>query len=282
MSASNTDKFKKLSRRWVGQIGSGGVTDGVVTTIPLASATNLPTDTGVIVVIDRVDSNGTATPALEESTVGVVSGTNLISCVRGIEGTAQAHNAGAVVEILVTAKGYNDIIDGILVEHNQLGGHKDITASSVSVNSSVTACNLVASSVVSNSVTSRTTNQDLSLSSNGSGKLKRVSMVSDTIYDNGNSGSAISINWANGSTQKLTLTASTTLSYSNVSAGDYLSLWVVQGGSGSYSMAYPATTLQTGSAITALSTAVGSNDWRGIRAVASGTYHVVANSNALG
>ncbi|MDD5487281.1 MAG: hypothetical protein PHW65_06995, partial [Dehalococcoidales bacterium] len=96
MSAANTDKLKKLSRRWVGSVGAGGVADEAVTTIPLSSTTNLPTDTAVVAVIDRVDANGTATPSLEESVIGVVSGDNLINCVRGAEGTAQAHSAGAV------------------------------------------------------------------------------------------------------------------------------------------------------------------------------------------
>lgn len=123
--AANTDKFKKVSRRWVGQIGAGGVSDASVTTIPLSSATNLPTDTAVVIVIDRVDANGTATPSLEETIIGVVSGSNLINCVRGAEGTAQAHNAGAVAEVLLTAKGWNDFIDALLVSFNQDGTPKD-------------------------------------------------------------------------------------------------------------------------------------------------------------
>lgn len=127
MPAANTDKLKKLSKRWVGQIGAAGVSDNSTTTIPLSSTTNLPTDTAVVATIDRVDSNGTATPSLEEAVIGVVSGSNLVNCVRAAEGTAQAHNAGAVVEILVTAKGYNDIIDAFLVGHSQLGAHTDTT-----------------------------------------------------------------------------------------------------------------------------------------------------------
>lgn len=123
MAAAATDKFRKLSRRWVGQIGAGGVSDASTTTIPLASATNLATDTGVTIVIDRVDVNGVSTPSLEETVVGVVSGSNIVSSLRGVEGTAQAHSAGAVVEVLVTSDGYNDMIDGILVEHSQLGVH---------------------------------------------------------------------------------------------------------------------------------------------------------------
>ena len=150
MAAAATDKLKKLSRRWVGQIGAGGVADDSATTVPLSSATNLATDTAVVVVIDRVDANGTATPSLEETIIGVVSGSNLVNCVRGVEGTAQAHSAGAVVEVLVTAKGWNDLVDHLLVEHNQDGTHGAITGDSITA-SNVTAANVTASGTISSS-----------------------------------------------------------------------------------------------------------------------------------
>ena len=123
MAAATTDKLRKVARRWVGQIGSGGVADDTVTTIPLSSSTNLPTGTAVSVVIDRVDANGTETPTLEETSIGIVSSTNLVSCVRGEEGTAQAHDAGAVVEVLLTSNMWNDMVDWGVVEHSQLGVH---------------------------------------------------------------------------------------------------------------------------------------------------------------
>ena len=129
MSAANTDLLRKVSRRWVGQIGSGGVSDASVTTIPLSSTTNLPTATAVSVVIDRVDANGVATPTLEETVIGVVSSTNLVTCVRGEEGTAQAHDAGAVVEVLMTANMWGDLVDWGVTEHNQDGTHSDPTLS---------------------------------------------------------------------------------------------------------------------------------------------------------
>lgn len=131
MAAQNTDLLKKLSRKWVAQIGSGGVSDDTGTTIPLSTTTNLPSDTAVVATIDRVDSNGTKTASLEETVIGVVSGSNLINCVRGAEGTAQAHSAGAVVEILVTAKGWNDLIDHLLVQHTQLGVHTSALVTSL-------------------------------------------------------------------------------------------------------------------------------------------------------
>lgn len=131
MPAISTDLLKKLSRKWVGQIGAAGVTDGTVVTVPLSSTTNLVTDTAVVATIDRVDANGTKTPTLEETVIGVVSGSNLATCTRGAEGTAQSHTAGAVVEILVTAKGYNDIIDHLLVGHTQLGAHTSALVTSL-------------------------------------------------------------------------------------------------------------------------------------------------------
>jgi len=153
MAALNTDKFKKVSRRWVGQVGAGGVADASITTVPLASSTNLATDTAVVVVIDRVDANGTVTASLEETIIGIVSGSSLVSCVRGAEGTAQAHSAGAVVEVLVTAKGLNDLIDGLLVQHNQLGLHTNITACNVTASGTTTASHITASDITSRFIT---------------------------------------------------------------------------------------------------------------------------------
>ena len=136
--ATSNDKFKKLARKWVGSIGAGGVADGTVTTIPLSSSSGLPTDTAVVATIDRVDANGIATPSLEESVVGVVSGNNLVTCTRGAEGTAQAHSAGAVVEVLFTNKVWGDLIDGILAEHSQAGAHTTDTISEKTADAGVT------------------------------------------------------------------------------------------------------------------------------------------------
>ena len=131
MAAASTDKLRKTARRWVGQIGAGGVNDAITTTIPLSSTTNLPTDTGVTLVIDRVDANGASTPNLEETITGVVSGSNIITSVRGVEGTAQAHSAGAVVELLFSNTLWNDLITAHLVGFNQDGTIKSGTVLTV-------------------------------------------------------------------------------------------------------------------------------------------------------
>jgi hypothetical protein len=105
--------LQKGARRFTTQIGAAGVPDAVATTIPLVSTTGLPTDTQIEIVIDRTDGSGVLTPNKEEVVRGTVSGLNLINCIRGVEGTAQAHGAGATVNSFLTASMWNNVIDYI-------------------------------------------------------------------------------------------------------------------------------------------------------------------------
>ncbi len=123
--ASVNDKLMTLVPLWSGTIGTGGVSDASVTTVPLASASGLTEGSIYVVTIDRVDSAGTKTLSKREVVIGEVSGDNLINCLRGQEGTAQAHSAGAVVEVLFTAKQWNRLIEGIGAEHDADGTHMD-------------------------------------------------------------------------------------------------------------------------------------------------------------
>lgn len=191
MAASNTDKLRQLSRKWVGQIGSGGVSDAVVTTIPLAATTNLSSTTAVELVIDRVDSAGVKTPNKEETIVGVVSGSNIINCLRGVEGTAQAHDAGAVVEVLVTADGYNSIISHLLVGHNQDGSHgaSAIVASNLAA-SSVTAGRISASAVTAGTIAASAVNE-------GNLAFSVVTASSTTTFTNKTVGDTLSMTTGN-------------------------------------------------------------------------------------
>lgn len=125
---ANTDKFIKGARRFSTTIGAGGVADAVATTSPLTTVPSVFQDGDTIeFIVDRVSLTGVKTPSLEETIVGTVSGTNVIDCDRGVEGTAQEHAAGAVVEIKLTADVWNRVIEGILAEHLQSGLH-DIVA----------------------------------------------------------------------------------------------------------------------------------------------------------
>jgi microcystin-dependent protein len=100
--------IQKSARRFITQIGAAGVPDAIATTIPLVSTSGLPTDTEVEIIVDRTDSGNNFTPLKEEVIRGTVSGNNLINCTRGVEGTAQAHSAGAVVNQILTSSMWNE------------------------------------------------------------------------------------------------------------------------------------------------------------------------------
>jgi len=110
---------------WTGTLASS-IPDGTVTSFTLTSSSGLTNGETYVFTIDRVDANGTKTPSKKEAIVGTVSGSNVINCQRGAEGTAQAHSAGAIVEILFTAKHWNDLIDNYKTQHNSDGTHSKI------------------------------------------------------------------------------------------------------------------------------------------------------------
>lgn len=126
-----TDKFTK-SYSFL-QKSLAATIDDNDTTITLNNYTNIPTDTKVHFIIDRIDSNGNRTNSTRELCSGDCNGSNISNVTRGLHGTtAQSHSSGAIVEFVLSGAAWNDLIAGILVEHNQDGTHSDITATSVS------------------------------------------------------------------------------------------------------------------------------------------------------
>lgn len=121
MASAVTDKFRKVKSLFSTTTTAG--IDDTTGTIPLNSVSGLPTDTGITVTIDRVDSDGVATGRLERA-ICTISGSSLVNCVRGNDSTtAQSHPSGAVVEMVWDADSWNDAVDGILAEHTQAGLH---------------------------------------------------------------------------------------------------------------------------------------------------------------
>ena len=121
MAAANTDLFKKLTNNFSTTL-AGAIVGAGDTSMSLGSTTNLATDTGIVLVVDRVNASGVATPLLREYIKGTVSGTNVTSLVRGVgNSTAQAHASGAVVEQVVDQTTLNDTVNGILVHAKQDG-----------------------------------------------------------------------------------------------------------------------------------------------------------------
>ena len=115
----------KAKEVWTGTLASS-IPDGTTTSFTLTSSSGLTNGETYVFTIDRVDVNGTKTPNKKEVIIGTVSGSNVIDCIRGVEGTAQAHSAGAIVEILFTAKHWNNLIESFKAQHREDGSHKKI------------------------------------------------------------------------------------------------------------------------------------------------------------
>lgn len=142
MPASNTDKFKKARRRFSTTVGVGAFAQGA-TTLPLASTAGLDTDTAITLVIDPGTTN-------EEVITGVVSGSNIVNCLRAREGTTDtAHAAGETVTMYFTETHWDDLVEGVLTSLDQDGTLKAsaVDSSTVLASSVVTADKLATDAV---------------------------------------------------------------------------------------------------------------------------------------
>lgn len=136
---------------------------------------------------------------------------------RGISGSdsgAQAYVADDWFEVWVSS--YYQPTDGILVEHEADGTHDSA---------------LVAMLAGTQSFTGEKTFED---------KITINDERVETIYDNGNSGTSKTINWTNGASQKITLTGDCILSFSNATAGGFLTLFIDVNATGGYTLTLPS------------------------------------------
>jgi len=139
MAPQTTDLLKKYKSLFSTTL-STGIGTGTGDTITPASVTGLPTDTLITLTFDRVDSGGVATPTKLERIQGIISGGNFTSYTRGVDGTTeQAHSGGAVIEMIWNADDWNDAVDWGLTQHNQLGGHTNITASNITASATTSS-----------------------------------------------------------------------------------------------------------------------------------------------
>lgn len=182
MAASASDKARKtysyLQKTLNAQIND---TD---TTLTPNNVTNIPTDTGVSFVVDRVDSSGTKTPTKRELMTGRVSAGTLTGLIRGQQGTtAQTHAANAVIEFVNSGSMWNDLIDFMLQDHsNPNGNHKTLTddngnewlerGSVASAVNQIKISNAATGNAPSVEAKGDDTNVNLNLKTQGSGRIQ--------------------------------------------------------------------------------------------------------------
>lgn len=138
MAASATDYFSKAYQRLTTTLSADKAI--AASSMTLNSATNWPTTTGIKAAVYTLDSNGNINTSTFCVYRGTVSGSS-VSNLTLVEGTDQLHSAGAVVSLLFTATHWNDLINGLLVEHTQTGTHTLGSTSTITSSKVVTGLN---------------------------------------------------------------------------------------------------------------------------------------------
>lgn len=113
----------------ISETGSFSISDDWSTILSGMSATRPVTFT-----IDRLDANQVKTPTKREYiTATGISGTTISGLTRGVGGsTAQAHSAGAIVEVTLDVTAIASITDTFLVGHTATGEHASMTIAGTS------------------------------------------------------------------------------------------------------------------------------------------------------
>lgn len=212
-------------------------TAGVGDPITFDDVDGIPNLPGVL-VINRVDSSGTATAVKREYIeYSGTSGTTVLITTRNVDGSNSAltHAVGSIVEFIPDVTWADRIYDALagLVDVNDTSV---INSSLVTLTGTQTLTNktLTAPRLGGALITSATLSGVLAGNATLPGTITltdlNVGSRKTKIYDNGNAGASLAINLNNGETQKLTLTTTlATISLQNMEEGDYLSLYAIQG-----------------------------------------------------
>jgi hypothetical protein len=258
------------------------LTSGETATITFATSvsSDLQASSSIpgILVIDRVDVNGTLTPSLTEyiSFEGV-SGSTVTGLVRGLGGTsAQGHSIGAIVEFVPDVVWADSLNDVITTQHNADGTHKTLSAISlvsVTINNSI----LNNISFAGNSLVS--VNIDSSVFANGT--ITNASLVSITTVNRAYipveqkfiSTATSTFDFAFSNIHSLTLSAATTtLSFANPVSGQAVITRLGQDGTGGRRAVFPSTIYWAGGTTPTLTSTASKTDVFGFLCTASGFY----------
>jgi hypothetical protein len=67
-----------------------------------------------------------------------------------------------------------------------------------------------------------------------------ITPVVTTEYDNGSQGGTYNIDWSKGDRQKVNITSAITFTFSGAAEGQTLTLWMLEGGVGGFTIAFPS------------------------------------------
>ena len=213
--------LRKYKSRWSSTSNSFGT--GTGETITPASVTGLPTG-NITLTFDRLVTGKI------ECITGYISGGNFVIVARGVDGTTEQAHTSPTVEMVWNAADWNDAIDSILAQHTASGTHTTITASSINGNTVPTGTDTVALLTASQTLTNKTLTSPTI-----------ATPVVKTAYAIGAAGTTETVNWANGDLQTMTLDENVTITFSNAVAGQRLTLFLLQDGTGTNTITFADT-----------------------------------------
>lgn len=160
MPASPQDFYKKVGANTVTTLAAPGK-NLAATSINVGATTNYPTDTGIVVGIRVVDSNGTIVPGTYTEWNAVVASSTAITIEAvPVYGTDQVYPAGSLTQVflMVSSSLHNQMVDGLLVSHDQDGKLKAgaISNSNMLANNTVTTPAITDASVTAEKITTPT------------------------------------------------------------------------------------------------------------------------------
>jgi len=123
--SSTSDKFKKVGAGTVTTLAAPGKATGA-TSINVASTTNYPSDTGIVIAIRVVDSDGELVAGTYTEYSAIVTSETALTIVgTPVYGNDQAYSAGTTTQVFVPTSAYaqSTLVGGILVGHGQDGKH---------------------------------------------------------------------------------------------------------------------------------------------------------------
>lgn len=197
---------------------------------------NLP---GVL-VINRVDSSGTATPSKREYIeYSGTSGTTVLITTRNVDGSNSAltHAVGSIVEwipdVVWADRIYNSLAAVIDVDNNTT-----INSTIVTLTGTQTLTNKALTSPASSNPTDIGTSTSPILQ--GSASAANFPQVKG-LKDLSTVGATETVSWTNGDRQKMTLDENLTITFSNATAGQTITLLMLQDGSGTNTITFADT-----------------------------------------